>query len=375
MAQQGTLARLPAEIILNIGQNISKTEDLKAFATKALFHFAAKGDSNGIEAAISAGAKVNEVYEPSDREKIDLVKIPGAEIVREYKALVIAVIHGRVAAVERLLDHGGAVDTEIGDKLTLFWLAASLGSIKMMQLLRRKGSNVDCENSSGQTPLHFFSRLGNKDVVECLLELGASVHGQGSHEQRNTPFGVAVSAGEIDVCRVLFKHDSCIDYQNREAQTPLHMAVAAGHRLLALYLIERGADVHLIDSFNNTALLLAAKHGNTSMVRLLHMVGGSDINHADSTGNTALHIAALLSNVKLTQYLLISNADVHRTNINGDIALGIASKAAGQAVAEPLWASPDDDTVEQKASATKQIVELLEESGTMLNSTDQMVHI
>jgi hypothetical protein len=126
---------------------------------------------------------------------------------------------------------------------------------------------------SGQTPLHWAARLGNKGVVELLLRNGANK-----------------------------------DAKAADGDTPLHRAAEGGHEGVVQLLLSSGADKDAKTSSDHTPLHLAAEGGHEGVVDLLLGKGANkDAKAAD--GDTPLHLAARLHHEGVVDLLLSSGED------------------------------------------------------------------
>ena len=89
-------------------------------------------------------------------------------------------------------------------------------------------------------------------------------------------------------------------------------------------LLDRGADVNMVDSYSGTALAVAVMQGNKDIVRLL-LDRGADVNIVGGKVGTALAAAAIKGNKDTLKLLLDRGADV---NIVVDSQYGTALAAA-----------------------------------------------
>ena len=137
----------------------------------------------------------------------------------------------------------------------------------MLQVLQAEAGLMHSSDSiSGDTPLLFACRVGNSGAVTELIVKGALVDPHSSWGQ--TALQVAVDWGRSECVKVL-----------------LSAAVRLG----------RGAqfvDLRCKDDKNRTAVHLAAKRGDVSILHMLLQAGGS-ADQLDGDGRSPLHIAAL----------------------------------------------------------------------------------
>ena len=145
--------------------------------------------------------------------------------------------------------------------------AASNGNTESVrQLLLQAGTEVDCRNTIGRTPLMVAARHGNLAAVKLLLEAGA---------------GVNLKTGYGWMDEVNFRADA--------GGSALHMAVCSCENSAAIIelLLQAGAEVDSRDTIGRTPLMLASYHGNLVVVKLLLEVG-ADPYARDIKGKTAL---------------------------------------------------------------------------------------
>jgi len=88
--------------------------------------------------------------------------------------LVTAIGNDKVEAVEALLAGGAKVDLKIlKDNETALMLAAYRGNISIIEILIKKGANLNAKDDNGLTPLFFAVASGKLDAVKLLLDKGA----------------------------------------------------------------------------------------------------------------------------------------------------------------------------------------------------------
>ena len=193
--------------------------------------------------------------------------------------------------------------------------------------LRPRLDDLVREHLQAQRPSHdvqfvqqvqFFIavRLGDSDKVRAFLDADPALIGAQERWDEATArqFGLPVIVG-------LF--------------TPLHRAAYNGDAALAALLIERGADVDAVASFDQTALQIAVQTNHASLVGML-LAAGADPNHASNAGISPLHSAVILGRGELAAQLLAAGANPHAADQHGRTPSDWARLKAQTGVLEAL---------------------------------------
>lgn len=106
--------------------------------------------------------------------------------------------------------------------------------------------------------------------------------------------------------------------------TPLHSAAANSNSFTVRYLIEKGADIKALDSFNDTAFHTAAKHAERKEV-IDEFLKWLKVDYRTNMGQTPLHLAVIKSNAFTVQYLIEKGANLKTRDIDGHSALDLAA--------------------------------------------------
>ena len=91
--------------------------------------------------------------------------------------------------------------------------------------------------------------------------------------------------------------------QDREEQTPLHLAVEDGDINLAKLCLDKGANVNAHKVNMSTPLHLAANGGDLDIVKML-IEHDANIEAKNASQETPLHRAAQFNRVEIVDYLL-----------------------------------------------------------------------
>ena len=131
------------------------------------------------------------------------------------------------------------------------------GDVAHVRLPMELGKYQDEYDSDGYTPLHKSSWDGNLDVVQYLVEQGATIdkttHGGCSY----TPLSGAAFNGHLDVVRYLLEQGADRDKADGNGDTPLHDAVCCGELEIAMLLMSYGADLNVRNKYGRLPIDLA----------------------------------------------------------------------------------------------------------------------
>lgn len=126
--------------------------------------------------------------------------------------------------VDILLDGGTDVSTITSN--SILRLAARKGNADMVELLLNKGASIITDSISGTSLLHDCAREGNVNVMKLLLEKKIDLNLQ--DKIGNTALHIGASVENTNVVRLLLDRNADADIVNNDGKTPFHMAVDAG---------------------------------------------------------------------------------------------------------------------------------------------------
>lgn len=236
-------------------------------------------------------------------------------------SLLVASVKGHKDIVELLLARGAAVDAQDKDGRTpLLALAAekstastwNTGGRDTARLLITHGSNVDFKDQIGRTPLLWAATNGHYDLVEMLLEKGASVFAV--NNRGRTALHLAIDSSDAtftdDIMRLLLHHQANACATSDGGWTPLHNAAQKGLTSVVELLLESGASVNATLSNGMTALHWAAFNGFEDVVRVLLSQRDADPGIKDGFGRAPWLCAAEKGHYHLVELLSpVRNSD------------------------------------------------------------------
>lgn len=201
------------------------------------------------------------------------------------------------------------------------------GTTKHVKLLRNillDLENVDLEskNGRGQTPLHWATEFGQKDVVRSILRTDVDLNRK-DFDGRTSLITAAI-CGNSEITEHLLAQDG-IDPNagDNTGMNPLLVGAYNGHEsIVRLLLAKDGVDVNATDTMGQTPLTVAASNGYEPIVRLLLAKDGVDLNTRGPLHLTPLAVAASRGHESIVRLLLAKDGvDVNSTDIWGQTPL------------------------------------------------------
>jgi len=218
-----------------------------------------------------------------------------------------AIHEGDVAALRRLLDDHpelatAALGTEGGMTRTLLhvvtdWPGHFPNGPLTVAVLVEAGADVNARFTGPhtETPLHWAASSDDVAVLDALLDAGAEIEARGAVIAGGTPMADATAFGQWDAARRLLERgaatttweaaalglldrveaafDSDPEESAEGATGALWGACHGGHRAVAEYLVERGADVNWIGWDHMTPLDVAERAEAIDVVEWLRGLG------------------------------------------------------------------------------------------------------
>ncbi|XP_050508366.1 putative ankyrin repeat protein RF_0381 isoform X1 [Diabrotica virgifera virgifera] len=156
----------------------------------------------------------------------------------------------------------------------------------LVRILVEAGADVNQQTAEGWTPLHFAVQIGRTDIVDILLQNGASV----TLTAQSLPARLLLQMPRK--IRMLFR--ICYKVINDETTnvpttgtTVLHEAAKLDITDIAKVILDKGADINAQNSQGKTALHIAVENFQYHMVIFL-ILNGANINIKDNYGHIPL---------------------------------------------------------------------------------------
>ncbi|CEN62308.1 Putative 26S proteasome regulatory complex, subunit PSMD10 [Aspergillus calidoustus] len=211
---------------------------------------------------------------------------------------------GKITTAESLLNANPKLATtkDDDDRLPIHW-AVAYNHLPIVELLvSTKNFDPDVEDGSGWTPLMIAASLKNAEgdpIIELLLRKGADVNVKSVTGQNALHF--ATSKANLSTVRTLLANKCSARVKDRRGQLALHRAAAIGSTPIIQLLLKEGrSPVNATDADGMTALHHAVSegHGDAAVALLKE---GAEADKRDGEGKLALDLAP---DAKVRQYIL-----------------------------------------------------------------------
>ena len=216
--------------------------------------------------------------------------------------------------------------------------AAKLGQLEKLEIiLNQKLIDINCINSSHETPLHLACAFGHKSCIHILMSRSADMYSRDCYN--NAPIHRAASMEYVNIIEMLiteFKCDPTIKgYQGRSL---LHFASSTKNIGLIETLIQRYRldPITDLDACGFTPLHIAALCGQQEIVNLLIIKYNCPVDIRNEGNETPLHLACYKDHLNVVKTLVEHGADLSARNWQNAPLVQVAAMGGHKNVIETL---------------------------------------
>ncbi len=356
-------------------------------------HATVSGRAEVVPGNIAKLAVLGHSFQAPDRQLVrtgkvgsDLDGIVGWEILKhfrltfDYRAKTVWTQRQPVLSLAEQLASGSLLPNRLGiRKMTPLHIAAVEGDVEAFELLADAGGHANVLGRNMEHLLHYAAEGGSPEIVAQTLAMDPKAINARS-KQGDTPLMAACQHASREVIEQLIEAGATLDAIDDINRTAVHFAVI-GRNLPAIdALVEAGADLNVRSTEEMSPLILSAVLGYGPIFKALQ-ANGAQLGTDSTQGLTLLHVAAIGGDPQLVQYILDTyDIDVNARGRGEATPLMVAiTYGKHEAMATLLAAGADVDATDRDNVtavfwAIKRgdvvAVTMLAEAGTDLNHTD-----
>lgn len=276
---------------------------------------------------------------------------PSASTANAFDAVVMAINNDApTATIKFLLEQpGNEVSKSTHDsRIYLHW-ASNKGNVEIVEYLIAKGSELNLEDSKGETPLTFAAVSGQTNTALYDAFFKAGIDPKKKYKDGLNLLLMAIPSDKNFVLSSYFatKGMSLKD-TDIDGNTAFNYAAKSGNLILLKSLLEKGV------KYNDNALLFAAQGSRrevTPIETYKYLVEDLKIKPTatNKSGETVLHLLASKPNQTETiNYFLSKGVDANKADNEGNTPLMIAASARDTAALELLLPMVKNNNAQNK---------------------------
>ena len=162
-------------------------------------------------------------------EDVKTLILNGAEInsmdISNNTPLDWAVFKNQILIAKLLLQNGADVNIIKDDTIfdTPLHVASGFGCLEMVEMLIRKGADIEAKDFLARTPLH----LANEKTTEILIQMGAKLDAKDN--RGDTPIHTATNLwNDSSKVLMLMRYGASLKIRNQDGLTPLECVLKGG---------------------------------------------------------------------------------------------------------------------------------------------------
>lgn len=254
---------------------------------------------------------------------------------------IVATAMGFCDVVQELINHHAPVNAVYGKPQWRALHAGARGNLKMIQLLKMAGAELDARARYLQnTPLHLAVESSHTEAANELVKLGADPDAQSMHGR--TALFIAVERGDVATAKLLVDLGTNDCLKSTKGIAAIHKAILSDSlEIVEILLASRYPTQNLADLELDTPLHYDARSRNLDILKIL-LTGLAEPALRNEQERTPLHIAASLGDMETVILLLEYSADPIARDKYEMLPLHLAA-ANGQATVAELLLSQDAD--------------------------------
>jgi ankyrin repeat protein len=131
---------------------------------------------------------------------------------------------------ELLIENGAEIDAVDNKGESPIFIAVKANNMKMVKLLKEKGANLETDNYTGYSILHYAAEIHNNTyILEYLIRNTSNDAINTKNIKEETPLHLAAEVANIQAAKLLVENGADIDAENNDGETPAARAEDKKH--------------------------------------------------------------------------------------------------------------------------------------------------
>ncbi|KAJ8276883.1 hypothetical protein GJAV_G00068970 [Gymnothorax javanicus] len=303
LAEMATVGRLSATERLRHAQK-RRAQQLKSWAQMEKDH----GRTNKPTSSSSSSSKGNKKQGAKARK----VTFP------ETVTLLEAAARNDLEEVRQLLNNGVSPDLFNEDGLTALHQCCIDDFVDMVQCLLDAGATVNACDSELWTPLHAAATCGHTGLVQLLVQSGADL--LAVNADGNMPYDLCEDEATLELMEVVMAEQGITQERVDQCRGAKEAEMLSDVRAL----IQSGADLNAPDHQGATLLHIAAANGYQSVGELL-LDQQAEVEQKDSDGWTPLHAASCWGQIQMVELLVAHGGNLNAKSVLDETPLDVCA--------------------------------------------------
>lgn len=234
-----------------------------------------------------------------------------------YTPVATSSIYGFNDTVKKLVEYKANINIQDKNGLTPLIYAIEQDNKELANFLIENGADLNmAEKEYDRTPIFFSIENKNTNITEILISKGANVNAVDKNGV--TPLNIAIKEdGNIDIIKLLVKNKADLNILTEEGDSLIEYAINKNDTDMIQTLVEGGVNLNVAGISSNTPLMTAVSKSLENIVRIFLTKNDINLNAINRNWNTALHMAAKNGNTVIIKMLIDKGANVDARNKQG----------------------------------------------------------
>lgn len=185
-------------------------------------------------------------------------------------------------------------------------------------MMQNDNINLFITDNDKNTALHIAAKKAYNSMILLLMPRFFNKINE-VNDKGLTPLSEAISTNVKECIFTLIEKGSLVNYIDPDHNNYIHLTIKSGGDMdVLMYLIQKEVSVNLVNSQNETPLILAITYGNLEIIKLLIKFGAS-VEHSISINPNILLLS--LDKIEILKYLLENYSELLLQKNGGENAL------------------------------------------------------